>query len=84
MNIALMIGIAGAALVLLAYILSEMKVWSEESLRFDIVNAAGSALLIAYALLLNSIPFMILNGAWLLLSVRDGVRDICSAAARKK
>lgn len=72
----LYIGIAGAALVLLAYLLSELGVWSDESVSYDAVNAIGSAILIIYAMLLGSIPFVVLNGAWFLLSIRDGIRDM--------
>ena len=75
MDLATLTGTFGAALVLLAYALAEFSIWKEEGVAFDAANAVGSALLIAYAILLNSIPFLVLNAAWFLLSLRDLVRD---------
>ena len=71
----LIIGIAGAALILLAFILSETHVWSEDDLTYDAVNLIGAALLIWYSWLIHSWPFAILNGVWALVALRDVILD---------
>jgi hypothetical protein len=39
----LLIGIAGAALILLAFILNEFHIWSEDGLAYDATNLVGGA-----------------------------------------
>jgi hypothetical protein len=71
MNLETIIGVAGASLILIAFVLNQFGKWSKDSFSYDLVNASGSLLLIVYAYLLVSYPFMILNGVWFLVSVRD-------------
>lgn len=68
------IGIIGAGMVLFAFIMVQMKKWTPESFYFDLVNFLGSVVLIVYGLLLNSIPFIILNTVWAAFSLRDVIR----------
>lgn len=67
------IGVIGAGLILIAFAMNQTRRWSTESMQYDVVNLVGSLLLLIYAYLLDSYPFMILNGIWLLVSVRDMV-----------
>jgi hypothetical protein len=68
------IGIIGAGMVLLAFIMVQTKKWSSESFQFDLVNLVGSAILVVYGILLNSIPFVILNTVWAAFSLKDVIR----------
>ena len=69
------IGFIGMVMILFAFIMNQTHRWKDTSLQYDIVNAVGSLLLIIYALFLESIPFLVLNGIWALVSVRDVVVD---------
>jgi len=62
--------------ILVGFIKNEYHQWSEDDLIYDAVNAFGSLLLILYAYMLNSWPFIILNLVWFLISFRDMFADI--------
>lgn len=72
----LAIGIAGAALILVFFVLNEYHVLSNESLWYDGGNLLGSLLLLIYAYQLGSLPFLILNAIWMLVSLRDAYLDL--------
>lgn len=72
----LFVGIAGAALVLIAFVLNELHVWNEDDLVYDLTNLIGGALLVWYSWLINSWPFAILNGVWTLVALRDVILDL--------
>lgn len=71
----LAIGIAGAAVILLAFILNEVHIWNEDMLVYDTANLIGGALLVWYSWLIQSWPFAILNGVWTLVALRDVLLD---------
>ena len=73
--IELLVGFTGMGLILVAFILNQCHKWNSDSIAYDAVNAAGSGLLVAYALMLDSWPFLILNGIWMLVSIRDVFLD---------
>jgi len=63
----LLLGIAGMCLILAAFILDEFyKKWNQNTIRYNLCNLLGSGLLLYYAVTLNSWPFIILNGVWLI------------------
>ena len=63
----LLIGITGMILILAAFILDEFyKKWNQNTIRYNLVNLLGSGLLLYYAVALQSWPFIILNGVWLI------------------
>ncbi|MDO8505278.1 MAG: hypothetical protein Q7S48_01720 [bacterium] len=70
------IGIAGAGLVLLAFVLNQFHFWKDDEFRYDFINFVGGTFLVTYALLLKSYPFAVLNGVWALVSLRDTIRDL--------
>jgi len=74
-----LVGILGAALVLVAFVMEQFHIWRDDELRYDFVNFIGGTLLVIYALVLKAYPFAVLNGVWALVSLRDTVND-----ARKK
>lgn len=65
------IGATGASLILITFILNQLHIWKDTDLRYDMINTLGSLLLIIYAVLLQSYPFLILNTIWMLVSLRD-------------
>ncbi|KKU93965.1 MAG: hypothetical protein UY26_C0003G0115 [Candidatus Jorgensenbacteria bacterium GW2011_GWA1_48_13] len=76
MEVTTLIGSAGAAIILIAFFLNQSHKLDRDSIKFDILNLIGSGLLIAYAILLSSIPFTVLNGIWFLVSLRDIFSDL--------
>ena len=76
MNIAEIIGASGATLILIAFILEQTHRWKDTDLKYDVVNLLGSVLLIVYAVLLRSYPFLVLNGVWAIVSLRDVIVDL--------
>lgn len=66
-----MIGVLGASIILLSFLLNQFGRWSTTSLSYDAANALGSGILIVYAYLLGSWPFMILNTVWFVVSMKD-------------
>ena len=65
------VGIVGAALMLVAFVLLQLKYLKDDDLVYDGINFVGGLLLVAYAHLIGSLPFLILNGVWTLVSLRD-------------
>lgn len=70
------IGTLGALFILVAFILNQTHKWKDNELRYDLTNLAGSILLVVYAYLLKSYPFLVLNFVWLVVSLRDVVNDV--------
>jgi hypothetical protein len=63
------IGAVGSFLVLLGFIMLQLKIWTSHSTPFLTVNLVGSILLVAYAILLNTLPFLLLNIVWALVAL---------------
>ncbi len=74
MDIVSFIGIVGATIILLTFLLNQFGKCSTGSLSYDIANAIGSLILIIYAVCLHSVPFIILNAVWFAVSLRDVIR----------
>lgn len=74
MTIVDLIGISGAALVLIAFLQNNRGRWTAETKNYDLLNAVGSGLLLLFAILTGSIPFMITNTVWTAFSVWDLLR----------
>ena len=59
-------GIIGVVCILIAFLLDEFdKKINSETLQYNLLNAFGSGLLIYYAYVLQSWPFVALNAVWL-------------------
>jgi len=63
------IGVIGASIILIAFFLNQTNKLTVESRWYDGLNAFGSGLLLVYAVLLVSYPFIILNIVWLMVSL---------------
>lgn len=65
----LYLGIVGMVLILTAFILDEFfKTWRQDSLKYNLLNLLGSALLSYYGYTLISWPFFILNLVWFIVA----------------
>jgi hypothetical protein len=78
MDTTTIIGTTGAAIILIAFLMNEVNRWKNSDFIYDFMNFVGSALLIIYALLLSSIPFLILNTVWGLFSLKDVIVKLSS------
>lgn len=67
-TVLLLIGALGAALLLAAFSLQKFGILSEKQMSYDFLNLAGAGLLTWYAVLLNSVPFVVLEGIWTLVA----------------
>jgi hypothetical protein len=63
------IGTIGVGLVLLAYFLNTMKMVPENGKLFFFLNIIGGALSCYAAILINFIPFTVLEAIWTVVSV---------------
>lgn len=75
-DIPLFIGTIGAACILTGFLLVQRHLWSQDSLRYDILNFTGSVLLLVYGWIGQAWPFVALNIVWALYSLHDIVADI--------
>jgi len=74
MNLITLLGIIGASLVLIGFIGNRLRYWRSSSQSYVIINALGSGVLVAYSVIIESYPFIILNVVWLLFSINDVFR----------
>lgn len=65
------IGVIGATILLIAFILLEFKRISRRMISFHLLNFIGSSLLFIYAYLIKSYVFIILNIIWALASIYE-------------
>ena len=70
------IGFAGVFLILLAYILNVSGKTDRDHLAFILLNLIGAALACLASVLLDYLPFIILEGAWALVSLAALIRTI--------
>ncbi len=76
MDTTLLIGILGAALLLVAFALDELDILADHSPGFNLLNLLGAGLLAWYAVLLDSWPFILLEGIWALIALRYLVKAV--------
>lgn len=65
MDYVLGIGLAGMTLILIGFVLNVTKHLKSDDLAYLLMNFFGSGLLIWYAVLTDSLPFLILNIVWI-------------------
>ena len=69
MNIIDIIGSAGVGLILLAYFLGTEKLMKQDGKMYFVMNIIGAGLATVASVLLGYWPFVILEGAWTLVSL---------------
>ncbi len=83
MDIALLIGIAGATIILVFFLLNQFHKINRDSLVYDLANTIGAGLLLYYAFLIGSVPFMILNLIWGGFSLRDAINSLLGSSKNR-
>ena len=78
MNLSDWIGFSGVTILLIAFLLNLLNKISANSLAYVVMNMVGAGLACAASVMINYIPFIILEGAWTLVSVITLVRIILS------
>lgn len=68
MDITDCIGFIGVFLILLAYILNVNGKLEKKKLTFKLLNLIGASLACVASILMNYIPFIILEGVWAIVS----------------
>lgn len=63
------IGFIGVFQILLAYILNVMGKLKKENLAFILLNLVGASMACLASVLMNYLPFIILEGVWALVSL---------------
>jgi uncharacterized membrane protein (DUF485 family) len=71
----LIFGAIGGTIILAAYLLELFKHVDPYNKTFLTANIIGSAFLVYYAYLLDSLPFLILNTAWVLGSIYELIKN---------
>ena len=70
------IGFIGMFLILFAFIMNQLNKWDSNALIYDLFNSMGGLMLITYALMIKSYPFLILNVVWTVVSIKDVFMDL--------
>jgi lipid-A-disaccharide synthase-like uncharacterized protein len=76
MDTTIIIGSIGAALILITFLLNQFHKLSNDSLAYDVINFIGGVLLLVYSILLDSVPFMVVNAVWSIVSLKDIITDL--------
>jgi hypothetical protein len=74
MNIIDGLGFIGILLILTAYFLHENGKLSNKNLTFILLNLIGAAMACLASILLEYIPFILLEGAWTLVSLNSLIK----------
>jgi hypothetical protein len=74
MNIIDGLGFIGIFLILTAYFLHENGKLSNKNLTFILLNLIGAAMACLASILLEYIPFILLEGAWTLVSLNSLIK----------
>ena len=69
MSLSVIVGSIGVGLVLLAFFLNLFKLLDRDTLLYVVMNIIGGGMSCVASLMINYIPFVILEGAWFLVSV---------------
>jgi hypothetical protein len=68
MNLTDIIGSIGVSILLLAFFLNIMNIIHKQSFLYIVLNVLGAGLACAASVLLDYIPFIVLEAAWTLVS----------------
>lgn len=74
--------LAGAFCILMAYALLQLRFWTSQSLRYAWTNFMGGSLLLASAAIDRNLGFIILEGAWAILSLLPIVKFCLSKTTK--
>lgn len=83
MNTTDWLGFIGVAMILLAYILNVTKRVSITDNSFILLNLIGAGIACFASVLLNYVPFIILEGVWTLISLMSLVKKYVVKSSNK-
>lgn len=69
MSLADVIGFAGVALLLLAFLLNLLKILDQTGRTYITLNVIGAGMSCAASVMIHYLPFVVLEGTWTLVSV---------------
>ena len=72
------IGFIGVSILLLAFLLNLLKKISQESHTYILLNLFGAGLACIASIMIEYVPFIILEGAWTLVSLISWIRLVTS------
>jgi lipid-A-disaccharide synthase-like uncharacterized protein len=62
------IGIIGMVIILTAFVLNLFKIVTQSTITYCVMNIIGSAFLLYYAIVGDSLPFIVLQIVWIIFS----------------
>jgi hypothetical protein len=74
MKISDWVGFIGVTILLVAFLLNSLKKMPSDSFWYILLNLLGAGLACLASVLIDYIPFVILEGAWMLVSLISFVR----------
>ena len=81
-GVAAALGTVGVGLLLTAFLLNAAGRMRHDSRIYLFLNILGAALSSVYALLLNAIPFVVLEGAWAAVAAHRLVNGVLGSGQR--
>jgi hypothetical protein len=78
------IGAVGVGIILIAYFLNIFSLIPKEGLLYFILNIIGAAIACYASILINYIPFIILEGTWAAVSLIALIQNIIETNSRLK
>lgn len=78
------IGIIGGALTLFAFFMNQNNRWANSDIHYDLTNLIASILLVIYAFIISSIPFLIINTVWGLVSAKDVAKYLLNQKSKSR
>ncbi|MBK7184228.1 MAG: hypothetical protein IPH89_15680 [Bacteroidetes bacterium] len=69
MNVSDMIGFAGVSILLVAFFLNLTNKLHKDSLGYILLNIIGAGIACLASVLINYVPFIVLEGTWTIVSV---------------
>ncbi|HXB39984.1 MAG TPA: hypothetical protein VNZ49_05535 [Bacteroidia bacterium] len=69
MPVADIINSFGVSLILLAFLLLTLKKTSPQSVTYNLLNLIGAGLVCYGSILINAVPFVVLEGIWCVVAV---------------
>ncbi|HLK31299.1 MAG TPA: hypothetical protein VKT28_22155 [Puia sp.] len=83
MSFSTIIGSLGVTLLLIAFFLNLFKFISQESTLYIVLNIVGAGLSCYASVLIDYMPFVILEGTWSLVAVAAFVKKIASSSINR-
>jgi hypothetical protein len=81
MNFNDLIGTIGVGIILIAYFLNMFSIIPKDGILYFILNIIGAGIACFASILIHYMPFIILEGAWVLVSIVGLVKTIKKSQA---